>query len=103
MELYSTARLALDCFFSDSRLLSRPPQNIPGESSRRRHGSGQRILQDRHKKWRPSAAIHENQLEPCDNNLISLEDVPDLETSFRAVVGADSVTGIQGRSCLCMN
>ena len=38
-----------------------------------------------------------NQIEPCDNNFILLEEVPDTETSFRAAVGADSVTGTQGR------
>jgi hypothetical protein len=37
-----------------------------------------------------------NQLEPCENDFLSLEDVPSNETTFRAAVGADSVTGTQG-------
>jgi hypothetical protein len=44
-----------------------------------------------------------NQLEPCDNDFISFEDMPDVETSFRAAVGADSVTGAQRRSFLIVN
>jgi hypothetical protein len=36
-----------------------------------------------------------NQLEPCENDFISLDDVPDAKTSFRSAVGADSVTGTQ--------
>lgn len=41
-----------------------------------------------------------NQLEPCENQFIELENVPEAETSFRAAVGAESVTGTQGGSFL---
>jgi hypothetical protein len=36
----------------------------------------------------------QNQLEPSNNDFISLKDMPDLETSFRAAVAADSVDGV---------
>uniref|UniRef100_A0A914DV32 Uncharacterized protein n=1 Tax=Acrobeloides nanus TaxID=290746 RepID=A0A914DV32_9BILA len=38
-----------------------------------------------------------NQLEPCDNDFISLKDVPEVETSFRSAVGVDSVAETQGQ------
>jgi hypothetical protein len=37
-----------------------------------------------------------NQLEPCENHFLLMNDVPSKETTFRAAVGADSVTGTQG-------
>lgn len=37
-----------------------------------------------------------NQLEPSENEFIALEEVPNSSTSFRAAVGADSITGTQG-------
>lgn len=37
-----------------------------------------------------------NQLESSENDFISLNDVPNTSTSFRAAVGAESMTGTQG-------
>jgi hypothetical protein len=37
-----------------------------------------------------------NQLEPCKNNFLSIDNIPDKETSFRSAVGGDSITGTQG-------
>jgi hypothetical protein len=37
-----------------------------------------------------------NQLEPCENELILANEIPDKETSFRAAVGAASISGVQG-------
>ncbi|CAJ0926936.1 unnamed protein product, partial [Mesorhabditis belari] len=43
-----------------------------------------------------------NQLHPCETEFISVADVPDRTTSFRAAVGESSVHGKQGhRHCLC--
>uniref|UniRef100_A0A914C3W1 Uncharacterized protein n=1 Tax=Acrobeloides nanus TaxID=290746 RepID=A0A914C3W1_9BILA len=39
-----------------------------------------------------------NQFGSCKNDFISLEDVPDLETSFRASVETDSVTETQDKT-----
>ncbi|CAJ0914300.1 unnamed protein product, partial [Mesorhabditis belari] len=36
-----------------------------------------------------------NQFEPANNNFITAEEVPHVETSFRAAVGAESLTGSQ--------
>ena len=37
-----------------------------------------------------------NQFDPCENSFLSPDDVPNIETTFRAAVGADSIVGTQG-------
>ena len=37
-----------------------------------------------------------NQLEPCENEFLTAEEVPNTEVSFRLAVGTDSLTGTQG-------
>jgi len=45
-----------------------------------------------------------NQFEPCENNFLSTNDVPDAECPFRAAVGKESVTGTQGhKHCTCIS
>src|SRR4051812_40377390 len=60
------------------------------------HGSGQRFLQDRKQKCVLPQRFTHNQFESSDNDFIAIEDAPDVETSFRAAVEADSMTGTQG-------
>ena len=38
-----------------------------------------------------------NQIDPCENEFITVEQVPNVATSFRAAVGADSMTGTQDK------
>ena len=37
-----------------------------------------------------------NQFEPADNDFLQIENVPDKETTMRAAVGEESLTGVQG-------
>ena len=37
-----------------------------------------------------------NQFEPADNDFLQIENVPDKETTMRAAVGNESLTGVQG-------
>ncbi|CAJ0923069.1 unnamed protein product, partial [Mesorhabditis belari] len=45
-----------------------------------------------------------NQMAPCNNIFISIDSIPDKETTVRTAVGAASITGSQGHShCMCLS
>ncbi|CAJ0950147.1 unnamed protein product, partial [Mesorhabditis belari] len=45
-----------------------------------------------------------NQFEPANNNFLSADDVPSQNTTFRAAIGAESLSGTQGhKHCNCTN